>query len=179
MFLILQDLSPTGMMLDVSFFKPFNKLKKFFSILNLLSIFCLSRMDMWDFPGDPVTKTPCSQCRRPVFNPCYGTRSHMLQLRPGAAKGTFFFFKENECGLTKGFNTSIKHCNPNCICPNFYSKIYFSAIDTALQLLKIEFSMIKLFHSFAFNLSVVYIQGVILIHSCVLVFYSSDNLLFN
>ena len=96
----------------------------------------------------------------------------MPQLRPGAAKErNIVFNKENDCGLTKGFNTSIKHGNPNCICPNFYSEIYFSAIDTALQLFKIEFSMIKLFHSFTFNLSVVYIQSVILLHSCILVFY--------
>ena len=26
-----------------------------------------------DLPGDPVAKTPCSQCRGPGFNPCSGT----------------------------------------------------------------------------------------------------------
>ena len=31
-----------------------------------------------DFPGGPVVKTPCSQCRGPGSDPCSGTRSHML-----------------------------------------------------------------------------------------------------
>ena len=31
-----------------------------------------------DFPGGPVAKTPCSQCRGPGFNR-QGTRPHMLQ----------------------------------------------------------------------------------------------------
>ena len=26
----------------------------------------------WDFPGGPVAKTPCSQCRGPGFNPWSG-----------------------------------------------------------------------------------------------------------
>ena len=32
------------------------------------------------FPGGPVAKTPHSQCRRPQFDPWSGTRSPMLQL---------------------------------------------------------------------------------------------------
>ena len=40
-----------------------------------------------DFPDGPVAKTSSSQCRGPgCLIPGQGTRSHMLQLRPGAAK---------------------------------------------------------------------------------------------
>ena len=39
-----------------------------------------------DFAGGPVAKTPCSQGRGSRFNPWLGTRSHMPQLRPRAAK---------------------------------------------------------------------------------------------
>ena len=49
-----------------------------------------------DFPGGPVAKTPCSQCRRPGFNPCSGNLilhvttkmedSVWCNLRPGGAK---------------------------------------------------------------------------------------------
>ena len=42
-----------------------------------------------DFSGGPVAKTPCSQCRGlGLDSQCegQGTRSSMLQLRPGAAK---------------------------------------------------------------------------------------------
>ena len=39
-----------------------------------------------DFPGGPVAKTLSSHCRGPGSIPGQGTRSHMLQLRPGAAK---------------------------------------------------------------------------------------------
>ena len=42
-----------------------------------------------DFPGGLVAKTPPSQCRGLGFIPAQGTRSHMLQLRPGAAKYIF------------------------------------------------------------------------------------------
>ena len=35
-----------------------------------------------DFPGGPVAKTLCSQCRALGSIPGQGTRSHMLQLRP-------------------------------------------------------------------------------------------------
>ena len=34
-----------------------------------------------DFPGGPVAKTLCSQCRALRFDPGQGTRSHMPQLR--------------------------------------------------------------------------------------------------
>ena len=34
-----------------------------------------------DFPGGPVAKTPCSQCRGPGFDLWSGTRSHTLQLK--------------------------------------------------------------------------------------------------
>ena len=34
-----------------------------------------------DFPGDPVTKIPCSQCRGPRFNPWSENRSYIPQLR--------------------------------------------------------------------------------------------------
>ena len=34
-----------------------------------------------DFPGDPVAKTPCSQCRGPGLIPARETRSHMPQGR--------------------------------------------------------------------------------------------------
>ena len=44
---------------------------------DLLSI--KSRIE--DFPGGPVAKTPCSQCRGPGSTPDQGTRSHMLQQR--------------------------------------------------------------------------------------------------
>ena len=39
-----------------------------------------------DFPGSLMAMTLCSQFRVPEFNPWSGTRSHMLQLRPGTAK---------------------------------------------------------------------------------------------
>ena len=29
----------------------------------------LSKTQIWDFPGGPVARTPCSQCREPRFNP--------------------------------------------------------------------------------------------------------------
>ena len=35
-----------------------------------------------DFPGGPVAKAPCSQCRVPGSIPHQGIGSHMLQLRP-------------------------------------------------------------------------------------------------
>ena len=41
-----------------------------------------------DLPGGPMVKTLHSQCRELGFNPCRGTRSHMLQLRPSVAKKT-------------------------------------------------------------------------------------------
>ena len=55
----------------------------------------------WDFPGGPVARTPCSQCRGPRSHPWWDPtcpikkdpaccsenwRSCVLQLRPGAAK---------------------------------------------------------------------------------------------
>ena len=39
-----------------------------------------------DFPGGPVAKTLCSQCKGLGSIPGQGTRAHMLQLRPGTAK---------------------------------------------------------------------------------------------
>jgi len=39
---------------------------------------------IWDFPGDPVAKTPRSQCRGLGSIPGQGTRSHMPQLRDQA-----------------------------------------------------------------------------------------------
>ena len=39
-----------------------------------------------DFPGDLVARTPFSQHRGLGLIPGQGTRSHMLQLRPGEAK---------------------------------------------------------------------------------------------
>ena len=39
-----------------------------------------------DFPGGPMLKTPHSQCRGSGSIPDQGTRSHMPQLRPSAAK---------------------------------------------------------------------------------------------
>ena len=43
----------------------------------------LSRQEYWsgDFPGGPVGKTPCSQCRGPWFDPWLGKQTHMPQLR--------------------------------------------------------------------------------------------------
>ena len=35
----------------------------------------------WDFPGGPVAKTPCFQCKGPGSVPGLGTRSYMPQLR--------------------------------------------------------------------------------------------------
>ena len=37
--------------------------------------------ELWDFPGGPVAKTRCSQCKEPGSIPGQGTRSHMLQLK--------------------------------------------------------------------------------------------------
>ena len=39
-----------------------------------------------DFSGGGVAKTPSSQCSRPGSIPGQGTRSHRLQLRPGAVR---------------------------------------------------------------------------------------------
>ena len=39
-----------------------------------------------NFPGGPGAKPLCSQCRGPSSVPGQGTRSHIPQLRPGAAK---------------------------------------------------------------------------------------------
>ena len=39
-----------------------------------------------DFPGGPVTKIPCSQCRDLGFIPDQGTGSQIPQLRPGTGK---------------------------------------------------------------------------------------------
>ena len=39
---------------------------------------------IWDFPGDPVAKTPRSQCRGLGSIAGQGTRSHMPQLRDQA-----------------------------------------------------------------------------------------------
>ena len=47
-----------------------------------------------DFPGGPVARTLCSQCRDLGSSPAQGTRSHMPQPRPRAAK--FFFFRKLE-----------------------------------------------------------------------------------
>ena len=45
-------------------------------------------IEQWiqDFPGGPVAKTLGSQCKSPKHLPDQGTRCHMLQLRPSAAK---------------------------------------------------------------------------------------------
>ena len=40
-----------------------------------------SKVGCQDFPGGPIDKTPCFQCRGPGSIPGQGTRSHMLQLR--------------------------------------------------------------------------------------------------
>ena len=37
-------------------------------------------MDDGNFPGGPVAKTRCSQCRGPVSIPGQGARSHMAKL---------------------------------------------------------------------------------------------------
>ena len=58
-----------------------------------------------DFPGGPVAKTPCSQCRGLGSTPGQGTRSHMLQLRPCADKinknKSYFLKKCKLSGLPK------------------------------------------------------------------------------
>ena len=61
----------------------------------------------WDFPGGPVARTPCSQCRGPRSHPWWDPtcpikkdpaccsenwRSCVLQLRPGAAKKKEWFY---------------------------------------------------------------------------------------
>ena len=47
-------------------------------------------------PSVLATKTPSSQSRGPGSIPGQGTRSHMLQLRPDAAREiNFFFFKQS------------------------------------------------------------------------------------
>ena len=58
---------------------------KIFIILTFAENVCpplLQNRSCSDFPGGPVAKTMCSQCREPRFDPW----SHMLQLRPSAAK---------------------------------------------------------------------------------------------
>ena len=47
---------------------------------------CSINKNSRDFPGGPVAKTLSSQCRGPGSIPGQGARSHMLQLRPRAAK---------------------------------------------------------------------------------------------
>ena len=39
------------------------------------------REKQWDFPGGPVTKTLCSQCRGLGLIPGQGTRAYMPQLK--------------------------------------------------------------------------------------------------
>ena len=39
--------------------------KSFYISVSWLSQF---KMKIWDFPGGPVVKTPCSQCRGPRFD---------------------------------------------------------------------------------------------------------------
>ena len=46
-------------------------------LVNIVSIKGL----LGDFPGGPVAKAPCSQCRGPGFDLWSGTRSHMPQLK--------------------------------------------------------------------------------------------------
>ena len=43
---------------------------------------------IWDFPGDPVAKTPRSQCRGLGSIPGQGTRSHMPQLKKKIPQAT-------------------------------------------------------------------------------------------
>ena len=38
----------------------------------ILLFFSQLRMNVPDFPGSPVVKTPCSQCRGHGFDPCLG-----------------------------------------------------------------------------------------------------------
>ena len=47
----------------------------------------LSKTGLRNVPGSPVTKTRLiPKAEGPVSTPAQGTRSHMLQLNPGAAK---------------------------------------------------------------------------------------------
>ena len=52
----------------------------------VLLIIVFKKFWMWDFLGSPVSKTPCFQCSGPSSFPGQGTRSHMPQLTPSAAK---------------------------------------------------------------------------------------------
>ena len=49
--------------------------------LPLKIFFCCCCFKGKDFPGGLVAKTPCSQCKGPGFDPWFGTRSHLPQLR--------------------------------------------------------------------------------------------------
>ena len=46
----------------------------------------LSRLYRRDFPGGPVAKALCSQCRGPRFNPWSGNQIRVLQLKSGTAE---------------------------------------------------------------------------------------------
>ena len=53
-----------------------------------------------DFPGGPVANNCASNTGGRSSTPGWGTRSHMPQLRPSAAKLiNFFFFKERQVSL--------------------------------------------------------------------------------
>ena len=54
-----------------------------------------------DFPGGPVAKTPCSQCRGPGFEPCSGTRSHILQPKITSATAKTWHSQINKWILKK------------------------------------------------------------------------------
>ena len=58
---------------------PESLLPDIYIICSLTSF--LIRRTFQDFPGGPVAKTLCSQCRGPGSIPGQGTRAHMLQLK--------------------------------------------------------------------------------------------------
>ena len=39
----------------------------------MLSKYSEKKNKCWDFPGGPLVKTPCFQCRRHGFDPCSGS----------------------------------------------------------------------------------------------------------
>ena len=41
---------------------------------------------LWDFPGGPVAKTPCSQCRGPGFNPWLGNSIQHAATKDSASR---------------------------------------------------------------------------------------------
>ena len=68
----LYDLGSLNGFLAVTLKTHIHKRKKWINDVIKTKNFRVSRPKSWDFPGDPVAKTPRFQCRVPRFNPWSG-----------------------------------------------------------------------------------------------------------